>query len=166
MRTTDRIPIKEAVSSDITVQVLRHRPVTVGGVSLTTDWRYPARTCLNPSTFYTGNCFAPWQLLIMLTTLRRLRGVFPQRNPPAETSPPLQTSPRTSTSSPPEIRSSLQDEAFAVKMLLGRCQVAKNDYKCPCKNGKSVSRTGVLDKTALCEECIHPLYLHDQFTGK
>lgn len=135
-----------------------HQAATVGGVLYRYDWH----TCLKPSNPYSSNRFCPSQLPTMFTTLSRRRCLFPQILAPAGASSPLETC----NSSPLEIRSSLQVGKFAVEMLLGRCQVDTNICKCSCKNGNFVSGTGVLDKTALCDDCIHPIYLHDQFTGK
>lgn len=135
-----------------------HQAATVGGVLYRYDWH----TCLKPSNPYSSNRFCPSQLPTMFTTLSRRRCLFPQSLAPAGASFPLETC----NSSPLEICSSLQVGKFAVEMLLGRCQVDTNICNCSCKNGKFVSGTGVLDKTALCDDCIHPIYLHDQFTGK
>lgn len=154
---TGRILIKEAVRSNIRV----HQPATVGGVLYGDSHggrHLQSCTCLNPCS----NHLRPWQLPAMFAPLSSLRSLFPRSSAPAETSSSLQTSPQTSTR---EVQSSLQDRKFSVKMLLGRCQIANNDYRCTCKNGKFVSETAVLDKTALCDDCIHPMHLHDQFSG-
>lgn len=57
-------------------------------------------------------------------------------------------------------------EDLAVMMTLGRCEVASPGYECPCKAGKYVSATGVLDQNMLWASCSHPLLSHSKFVGR
>lgn len=57
---------------------------------------------------------------------------------------------------------------LSVMMTLGRYMFAtpEDEYECPCRSGKSVSTTGVLDTNVLCTSCGHLLSSHSKSVGQ